>query len=221
MIVAIDGKVATGKSSVAKGVAHKLGLIYFDTGAMYRCFTWAILKHGIQPDDLASIKNYLKDFNFEIRVKDGEKRYFVEGEDVSEQIRQEKVTSLVSPIASIPFIREKLVEIQRSWAKDVNAIFEGRDIGTVVFPNADFKIFLTASSEIRAQRRLKEWEKKFPEEAAKTSFEKMLQEINQRDFSDSTRKNSPLKMAKDAIEIDTSNMTLEEVIDKVVSIVKK
>ena len=218
MIIAIDGKVATGKSSVAKEVARRLAFIYFDTGAMYRSFTWGVLDQKIDPQDIEGLKKYLASFEFDIRIINGEKRYFVMGKDVSEAIRQPRVTGLVSEVSAYPFVREKLVEIQREWAKGVNAVFEGRDIGTVVFPDADLKIFLTASPEIRAKRRLEEWQVKYPEQAESYTLDKMIEEVNKRDSMDSTRETSPLKRAENAIEIDTSTMTIDDVVSKIVSL---
>lgn len=221
MIIAIDGKVATGKSTVAKGVAKALGFISFDTGAMYRCFTWGILRHKINPDSTEDLKKYLSNFSFGIQRDGSEVHYFVEGNDVTRDIRQEGVTALVSQISALPFIRETLVEVQRTWAQGFNAVFEGRDIGTVVFPKADLKIFLTATAEERAKRRLEEWRAKNPREAKGYTLERMVEEINERDVRDSTREVSPLKKADDAVEIDTTGMTPEAVIREVVGLARK
>jgi cytidylate kinase len=215
MIITIDGPIATGKSTIAKNLAREIGFIYFDTGAMYRSITYGILKHGVNPDDPAALAEFLKTFNFEIKVKHGERFYFVEGEDVTLKIRGGEVTSHVSKISAIPAVREKLVAMQRELSIGVNAVFEGRDMGTVVFPNAQLKIFLTGRPEVRAQRRYEEYIAKFPEEASTVTLEKMLEDINARDKYDTERELSPLKPAEDACIVDTSDLTLEEIIVKI------
>lgn len=215
MIITIDGPIATGKSTIAKRLAHEIGFIYFDTGAMYRCITHAILKKNINPDDPQALTNFLNNFNFEVKVKHGERFYLVEGEDVTLKIRGDEVTQNVSKISAISAVREKLVSLQRELAIGVNAVFEGRDMGTVVFPNAQLKIFLTGRPEVRAARRFAELREKFPEETANLTQEKVLEDINKRDAYDSTRENSPLKQAQDACIIDTSDLTLDEIILKI------
>jgi len=215
MIITIDGAVATGKSSVAKDLAKSLGYIYFDTGAMYRALTYGIIHHNISLDDEAALKKYLDTFDFDMKIKQGEKFYYVEGRDVTNIIRGLDVTEKVSKVAAIPMVREKLVEIQRELATGVNAVFEGRDMGTVVFPNADLKIFLTGSPEVRAERRLKELKERFPDMAETLTLEKVLEDLNQRDDFDSSRQISPLKPADDAYIIDTSDKTQQQVVDDV------
>lgn len=215
MIITIDGPIATGKSTIAKTLAHEIGYIFFDTGAMYRCITYAILKHKINPDDLNQLEAFLKDFSFDIKVHHGEKQYFVEGVDVSKEIRSEMITNSVSKISAIREVREKLVAIQRSWAMGVNAVFEGRDMGTVVFPHAEIKVFLTGRPEIRAKRRFDELRKKFPEETTSLTIEQALEDINRRDTYDSTREISPLKQAPDAFVVDTSDLTVDEIVYKI------
>ncbi len=215
MIITIDGSVATGKSTVAKNVAHALGFIFFDTGAMYRSLTYALMKHDVPLNDPEKLQKFLDGFEFDMKVRKGEKKYFVDGEDVTDVIRDEEVTSKVSEVAAIPQVREKLVSIQRELALGVNAVFEGRDMGTVVFPDADLKIFLTGRPEVRAERRMKELKEKFPEASDKLTFEKVLEEINRRDHYDSTRETSPLKQADDAHIIDTSDLSPEEVVYRV------
>lgn len=215
MIITIDGPVATGKSTIAKQLAKSIGYIYFDTGAMYRALTWALLKNNIPLDDESRVKEYLDHFNFDIKVKHGEKKYYVDNEDISLAIRGDEVTSHVSKVAALSEVRTKLVAIQRELAMGVNAVFEGRDMGTTVFPNAELKIFLAGDAKVRAERRYKELCEKFPDQAEQTSLEKVLEEITARDEYDSSRKTSPLKKADDAHLIDTTNLTIDEVVYKI------
>lgn len=212
MIITIDGPIATGKSSIAKALAKEIGYIYFDTGAMYRCVTYGILQEQINPDNPEELKKFLQNFHFEIKIKAGDKHYFVSGEDVTNKIRGEEVTSAVSKISALPEVREKLVALQRHHAEGVNAVFEGRDMGTVVFPQAELKIFLTGKPEIRAKRRYEELRAKFPTETAQLTLEQTLEEISRRDAYDTTRTISPLKKAPDAHEIDTSNLSVAEIV---------
>ncbi len=212
MIITIDGPIATGKSTIAKELARELGYIYFDTGAMYRCLTYGVLNHNIlfeRPDELAK---FLDTFSFNIKIKQGEKHYFVENEDITLKIRGPEVTTAVSKISALKPVREKLVLIQRQFAEGVNAIFEGRDMGTVVFPNADIKVFLTGDPTVRAHRRFEELRGKFPEETKNLTLEQVLEEINQRDTYDTTREISPLKKADNAFVVDTSNRTVADIV---------
>lgn len=215
MIITIDGLVATGKSTVAKRLAQELGYVYFDTGAMYRCLTYSVLKHKINIDDPKELEDFLKTFAFEIKIKRGDRFYFVDDEDVSLQIRNAEVTGAVSKVSAIPAVREKLVALQKSMAIGVNAVFEGRDMGTVVFPNAGLKIFLTGRPEVRALRRLAELKAKFPIESANLTLDEAMKEIEERDNYDSNRETSPLKQASDAFLVDTSDLTVEGVILKI------
>lgn len=218
MIITIDGPVATGKSTIAKKLALSLGYIYFDTGAMYRAITYGILKNKIDCNQSEALKEYLDKYSYRIRVKFGEKLYIVDGEDITHKIREEAVTSKVSYISSFKEVREKLVALQRENAKGVNAVFEGRDMGTVVFPDAHLKIFLTGKAEVRAKRRYEELIAKFPHMAKTLTPQKVLEEINERDAHDTSREISPLKKADDAHEIDTSNLTPEEIVYKILEI---
>lgn len=218
MIITIDGASGTGKSTVAKQLADQIGYIYFDTGAMYRSFTYGVLHQGIQPDNMDAVLNYLKEFQFDIRVKEGQKHYYVGEKDVSEEIRGQAVTAMVSTIAAIKEVRERLVTIQRNFAKGTDAVFEGRDMGTVVFPEADLKIFLTGRVEVRAERRYKEFCKKFPDECKTLTLEQVIADINERDHRDSTRDVSPLKQAEDAHVVDTSDLSVNEVVARILQI---
>ncbi len=221
MIITIDGPVATGKSTIAKRVAEMLGYIYLDTGAMYRCLTFGIISKGISPDDTDTIKNIVSSFEFEFRMIKGERHYFFNHKDVTLEIRSPEVTAAVSRISAIQEVREKLVGIQRSFAKGVNAVCEGRDLGTVVFPNADLKIFLTGRDDVRAKRRLEEFKIKFPEEAETLTLDEAINDIKKRDQYDSQREHSPLLKAGDAFEIDTSDLTIIQITDKILELAER
>lgn len=215
MIITIDGPIATGKSTIAKVLAREIGYIYFDTGAMYRCVTYGMLKNKIDINDPEQIRKFLETFNFEIKIKHGDRHYFVDGEDVTDKIRLDEVTSAVSRISALQAVREKLVALQREHSVGVNAVFEGRDMGTVVFPDAQVKVFLTGRPEIRAKRRFDELKKKFPEETKDLTIEKALEDLNRRDNLDMSRELSPLKQAPDALVIDTSDLSIDEIILKI------
>lgn len=214
MIITIDGPVGTGKSTIAKQVADALAFHFVDTGAMYRCLTYALQKHQI-----SDIPSFLPSFTFEVKQMDGQKRYFYEGEEITDQIRQEAVTSQVSQVSAHPEVREKLVELQRQIGKEGNAVFEGRDMGTVVFPNAELKIYLTASPEVRAERRYREIMEKFPEQ--NPSYEDILTQVKERDERDTTRAHSPLKQADDAHVVDSTNHSIEEVLNEILLLYKR
>jgi len=218
MIITIDGTVGTGKSTVATKLARALGYIYFDTGAMYRALTWGIMQNKIDIHNEEQLNAYLDLFDYKVKIKQGEKSYCVANQDVSLAIRGQEVTSKVSEVSAIPKVREKLVALQRQLSLGVNAVFEGRDIGTVVFPNANLKIFLTADPKVRAKRRYDELCAKFPDTASKLTFDQVLEEINQRDHHDSTRELSPLKQANDAFLIDTSQLSIDEVVLKILEL---
>lgn len=220
MIITIDGPSGTGKSTVAKGVAKKLGFTFFDTGAMYRSFAWLVSKEGIDPADEKSVAQILPQFHYSIRLgKGGERCYFVGEHEVTQEIRTQPISMIASQIAVHPAVRQAMVEIQRKFGHEVDAVFEGRDMGTVVFPDADLKIFLTASSKIRAERRYRELLQKFPD--LEMTLDDILKEIEERDKTDSTRAISPLKQATDAILIDTSTLSANQVIDKIVRLKPK
>ncbi len=218
MIITIDGQIATGKSTVARKLAEELGYIFFDTGAMYRGITWLAIDKKIDLDDPAQMESLLQEFVFDIKVKRGERHYCVNKQDVTLPIRGDQVTSQVSKVAANPSVRNKLVSMQREFSNGVNAVFEGRDLGTVVFPKADLKIFLTANIQVRAERRFNELKSKFPEESANLTIAKAIEDINIRDNYDTTRVNSPLIKADDAIVVDTSNKTIDEIVLEILEI---
>ena len=215
MIITIDGPVATGKSTIARQLAERLGFIYFDTGAMYRCLTYALIKNKIDLEK--DLNSFLNGFHFDIKLLNGEKHYFVEQEDVTQKIRSAQVTQLVSKVSAMKAVREKLVNLQQDWAVGLDAVFEGRDLGTVVFPHAGLKVFLTGREEVRAKRRYDELRAKFPAETLSLTLEQALKDINERDQYDSTRELSPLKPATDAYIIDTSDQTVEEIIINIIN----
>ena len=222
MIITIDGPSGTGKSTVAKGVAKRLGFHFFDTGAMYRSLSWKIAEQNISPKDEEAIARIVESFQFDIQTTpEGEKRYFVDGTDVTGKIRTQEISLLASQVSSLLFVRKALVKIQQNFGRRTNAVFEGRDMGTVVFPDAELKIFLTARPHVRAERRYRELLLKFPDLADSLSQEQILLEIEQRDHSDQTRAVSPLRQAKDALLIDTSDLRAEEVIRRIAEIAKK
>jgi cytidylate kinase len=213
MIITIDGPVGTGKSTIAKKLAESLGYIFFDTGAMYRTLTYAIIKHNISLDDPQAIDSFLQSFTFNVRVQHGEKHYFLDHhEDVTDKIRSAEVNALVSRVSSIKGVRDKLVAMQRQLAQGVNAVFEGRDMGTVVFPEASIKIFLTGRLEVRAKRRYDEMICKNPVAVTSLTLEQVIEDINKRDTYDSSREISPLQPAVDSFTIDTSDLAPEEVV---------
>lgn len=215
MIITIDGPVATGKSTIARKLAEELGFIFFDTGAMYRAITYSALEKKININNPQELESFLKNFNFDIKVKKGLKRYFVDTEDVTQQIRSQNVTAHVSEIAAIPAVRDKLTAIQRQLATGVNAVFEGRDMGSFVFPTAPVKIFLTGRPEVRAKRRYDEIKKEHPQDAEGLTLQKILESLNQRDAYDSSRAVSPLRKADDAYVIDTSDLSVDDIVLKI------
>ena len=209
-VVAIDGPAGSGKSSISKLVSEKLGFVHIDTGAMYRAVTLEALKLDI---DLADETQY--GFLDEISVVYMDDKIYLNGKDVSKQIRSKDVTNNVSIPSMIKKVRTKMVDYQRESAKQGLVLMDGRDIGTTVLPNADVKIFLTASAEVRAERRLKE----IIESGGKTDYNVVLEEIKARDFKDSTREISPLAKASDAILLDTSFMSIDEVVQEIIKII--
>lgn len=220
MIIAIDGSAGTGKSTIAKAVAAKLGFLYLDTGAMYRAVTYGLLRDGINIDDIGAVGAAVKNYKIDIRLEDGNKRYFLNNEDVTTPIRSEMVTQKVSPVSAVRQVREYLVQIQRRLAENQDAVCEGRDMGTVVFPQAEVKVFLTARADVRAQRRMKDLQKDDPIAARSLTHDELATRIVNRDKYDSSREESPLKQAPDAHLIDTSDLTIEEVQEKILELVR-
>ena len=217
MIVAIDGPAATGKSTSAKKVARELGFIHLDTGAMYRCVTLAVLRNQITLDNESALSQLLDGLDIRLKKLDDELVIYLNGEDVSDEIRKAEVTSYVSTVSALSQVRNALVRIQRNIAKNQDCVVEGRDIGTIVFPDAKFKFFLVADDFVRAQRRQLD----LIAIGEEKSIAVLVEEIRQRDFLDSKRSNSPLCKADDAIEIDTSKMTFDEQVAFMVNRVKK
>lgn len=213
--IAIDGPAGTGKSTVAKKIAEILGIDYLDTGAMYRAVAKFFLDNNIDPCEIDNntVEKIFKEINFDFKNNS----LYMNGKILSDEIRSPEVGKIVSKVASLEAIRKKLTLIQRELAKGKSIVVEGRDIGTVVLPDAEVKIFLTASAEERARRRLKE----LIEKGINVSFKEVFDEIVQRDRIDSTRKVAPLKAAKDAVIIDTDGLTVEEVVEKILEIVNK
>ncbi len=214
VVVAIDGPSGSGKSSVSRGVASRLGLRYLDTGAMYRAMTWWMLRHGVDVTDPGQVAAACGKPNLESGTDPEQPTITVDGEDVSVPIRSREVTNAVSAVSAVPEVRARLVAMQREIIGAGGIVVEGRDIGTVVAPEAPVKIFLTASTEARAQRRNAELA---PDQV--TTVAVTHAEIVRRDRLDSSRAASPLAMADDAYELDTTDLTLEQVIDRVVTLV--
>ena len=213
-IVAIDGPAGAGKGTITKLVGERLGLINIDTGATFRCVALNMIKENVDITDEDKIKEILRNINIEIHP-DGE--IFLNDEKVTKRIRENDVNNLVSPISTIQIVREKLLDIQRRMAEGKNVIMEGRDIGTTVFPNADVKIYLDATPEERAKRRVLQNKEK----GIESSYEEVLENIKDRDKRDSTRKIAPLKKADDAIYVDSTNLNIEQVVEKIIGIINE
>ncbi len=212
-IVAIDGPAGSGKSSVAKNIAKRLEFTYLDTGSMYRAITLRFLKNKIEFDDKESIKQELDDCELDIYMG----LVYLDGEDVTSEIRNREVTANVSVVAAIPEVRESMVKMQREIAKDKKIIMDGRDIGSVVFPNADLKVFLVATAQERARRRVRDYEKL----GQKINYDEVLKEIIARDRADMERETSPLIKAQDAKEIDTTILGIEDVENIICEMIEK
>lgn len=213
IVIAIDGPAASGKSTTAKLTAEKLNYIHVDTGAMYRALTLKIIKDNIDPEDESSVYNAIRDCNIEFERKSKVTKVLLNSEDVTETIRTKEVTAAVSAVSSYKRVRDLMVEQQRKLCTDGGVVLEGRDIGTVVVPNADLKIFMIASIEERAKRRQKE----LAEKGTTADVEDLIKEINERDAKDSNRTESPLKKADDGIILDTSNLTINQQVDFIVN----
>lgn len=215
--VAIDGPAGAGKSSIAKVIAKHLNFIYVDTGALYRAVGLYALKNNISPSDSSTIFNNLNNIKLDLTFKNNEQKVIMNGEDVSLSIRTPEASMASSKVSAIPEVREFLFDLQRDIAKNSNIIMDGRDIGTVVLPNASIKIFLTASDKQRALRRLKE----LKQNGIYSDFESVLKDIRERDYNDSNRDIAPLKIADDAIIVDTTELDFEQSINKIETIIKE
>lgn len=213
-IVAIDGPAGAGKSTVAKGVAERLGYIYVDTGAMYRAVALKVIREKIAVSDHAAIAALARRLDIRFEKVGDEQRIFVDGEDVTEAIRTAEATRLSSPVSAIKGVRKRLVELQRKMGERGGIVMEGRDIGTVVFPNAEVKVFLTASAGERARRRTDQ----LRQMGVEADVQQIAAEISERDLRDSSRSEAPLKQAPDAVLIETDGLTLEQVINAVIAV---
>tara|TARA_B100002051_G_scaffold163932_1_gene154914 strand:+ start:13 stop:675 length:663 start_codon:yes stop_codon:yes gene_type:complete len=216
MIIAIDGPAASGKSTTAVGVAKRLGITYLDTGAMYRAVTFGLVDNNIRFNDSSNVERFLE--KIEIKFSEGSSGVLLtlNDRDITKEIRSVVVTDNVSEVSALKIVRKSMVSIQRKMAEVDDCVLEGRDIGTVVFPNADYKFFLIADQKSRAERRLQD----LKSIGENSSIDKVMMDLMNRDHKDSTRMHSPLKKSDDAIIIDTSNLGINKVIDKIVNIVK-
>lgn len=213
--IAIDGPSGAGKSTIVRRVAGDLGYIYVDTGALYRSIGLNALQNNIDTKDAEGVCALLPKTKVELKFVGGEQRVFLNGEDVSEAIRKNEVSMAASDVSAIPAVRDFLFDLQRRLAEENNVIMDGRDIGTVVLPNAQVKIFLTASAEKRAERRYNQ----LLEKGEKVDIAVLLEEIKQRDYNDSHRKIAPLKQADDAVLVDTSDIDLEQSVEAVKTVI--
>ena len=216
LVIAIDGPAGAGKSTIAKKVAKELQAIYVDTGAMYRAMALYMIREGVDGNDKEAVQNKCNDVDITIRFENGEQNVILNGENVNGLIRTEEVGNMASVCSAIPKVREKLVSLQRSLADSTDVVMDGRDIGTVVLPGANPKIYLTASSKVRAERRYKE----LVEKGETPDIAVIEQDIIDRDYRDMHRDISPLKQAEDAILLDSSNMTIDEVKNKIIELAK-
>lgn len=212
--VAIDGPAGAGKSTVARLVAGKLGYVYVDTGAMYRAVTWYALKNGWSPDDEERISSGVRDLRLELKPSENGQQVWVNGQEVTGMIRSPEVTGNVSQVAQIPQVRQFLTDIQKRLSSEAGIVMDGRDIGTHVLPDAELKIFLTASVEERAARRYRE----MTASGETVSLERLKREIAERDRMDEERKVSPLRQAEDAVFLDCTSMPIEQVVDRIVQL---
>ncbi|MDO5551059.1 MAG: (d)CMP kinase [Lachnospiraceae bacterium] len=212
--IAIDGPAGAGKSTIAKAVAARLGFIYVDTGAMYRAMALYFLRNGIAPSNEAAIESACGQVDITIRYQDGAQQVILNGENVSGLIRTEEVGNMASATSVYLPVRRKLVELQQQLAKTADVIMDGRDIGTCVLPHAQAKIYLTASTAVRAGRRFKELQAKGQE----CDLEAIEKDIKERDYRDMHREHSPLMQAEDAVYLDTSEMNIDQVIDRIIGI---
>ncbi len=215
--IAIDGPGGAGKSTIARAVAAELGFIYVDTGALYRAVGLNALRHGIDTRNIDGIVKMLDETDVSLSFVDGEQRVMLNGEDVSTDIRLPEASMAASNVSAIPAVRQFLFDLQRKIAEENNCLMDGRDIGSVVLPNADLKLFMTASPETRAQRRFDELKAKGED----VKYSEILDELNKRDYQDSHREIAPLKQAEDAILFDTSDLSFDEVKNKLIAMIKE
>ena len=216
--VAVDGPSGAGKSTLAKAAATQLGIVYVDTGAIYRSIGYYVYGKGIDPKDAAAVIAVLPEMEIQMCYgEDGVQHMILNGEDVSQQIRLPEMSMYASAVSAIPEVRAFLLEMQRQMARSTSVIMDGRDIGTVVLPQADVKIFLTAAAEVRALRRMKELEQRGTPQA----FEEVLQQIEKRDWDDSHRAAAPLRQAEDAVLLDTSELSFEESLNAMLEIIRR
>lgn len=217
MNIAIDGPAGAGKSTIAKRIAKKLGYIYVDTGAMYRAMALYLLREEVSPSETEKIDRKCREADISIGYDGGEQIVYLNGENVNGLIRTEEVGNMASASSPNPNVRRKLVELQQKLASDKDVVMDGRDIGTCVLPDAQVKVYLTADSRVRAERRYKELE----ERGVSCSLDEIEKDIIERDHQDMTRKISPLMQAPDAVLVDSSDMTIEEAADAVIALVEK
>lgn len=215
--IALDGPAGAGKSTIAKKVAEQLKFVYIDTGAMYRTLALACIKNNIDISDEDKVSETAENADLDIRYIDGVQHMMLDDEDVSTQIRTEQVSKAASDTSKYKRVRDRLVKLQQELAEKYNVVMDGRDIGTVVLPKADLKIFMTASVEVRALRRFNE----YTEKGIECDLPSIKKDIEQRDYNDSHRANSPLQMAEDAVELDTTDMGIEQVAAEVIRLFEK
>ncbi len=214
-VVAVDGPAGSGKGTITKLVGEKRNLVYIDTGAMYRCVTLDCINNNVDYTDIAGIEKVLDKIAIELKIEDGIQKVYLNGKDVSQEIREDKVNNLVSEYSAVKEVRDKITPMQQEMGKNQDIIMEGRDIGTVVFPNADVKIFLDCDVKERARRRYIQNQQK----GINSTYEEILENIIKRERINSTREVAPFIKAEDAILIDSTNMTIEEVVNRVIEII--
>lgn len=217
MKIAIDGPAGAGKSATAKAVAKELGFIYVDTGALYRGIGLYVIRKGVKASSIEEVVPLLAEIKIEMKHIENEQHIFLNGEDVSGLIRTESVSAAASDVSAIPAVRDFLFDMQRDIAEKNDVIMDGRDIGTVVLPDAELKIFLTAKPEVRAERRVKQ----LLEKGIEANFDDVLADVIQRDYNDSHRDFRPLKLAEDGILLDNSELSFEETFEKIISLAKE
>jgi len=215
--IAIDGPAGAGKSTVARGAAKELGFVYVDTGAMYRTIALKLIREGVSPEDEDQVEKVLENTEISMGYQDGVQCMFLDGDDVSDEIRTPKVSQMASVTAAQPLVRAFLLDLQRDLAKKQDVLMDGRDIGSTILPDAQLKIYLTASSRERARRRHLELKTKGED----CDIDSIQKEIEERDWRDMHRESSPLVQAKDAVYLDTSDMTQEEVVREIVRLAKE